>query len=136
MNENKEALRKRLSPRAYHVTQEQGTERPFTGILNSESRVGTYACVCCGTDLFQSDTKFNAGCGWPSFFRVLDGAQVREIEDLSHGMRRVEVRCGGCDAHLGHVFPDGPPPTGLRYCINSVSLRFTTQAGEVIIDSD
>ena len=136
MSRDREELRKSLSRRAYHVTQEQGTERPFTGILNAETRVGIYACICCGTDLFRSDSKFNAGCGWPSFFEILEGAKISEIEDLSHGMRRVEVRCGECDAHLGHVFPDGPAPTGLRYCINSVSLRFTSESGEVVTDTE
>jgi peptide-methionine (R)-S-oxide reductase len=119
---------------AFKVTREHGTERPFTGVLNQEERVGTYACICCGETLFQSDTKFDAGCGWPSFFKVLPGAQVKEIEDTSHGMRRVEVRCGGCEAHLGHVFTDGPAPTGLRYCMNSVALKFTSQNGEIVVD--
>lgn len=123
-----------LTPLAFQVTREHGTERPFTGVLNQELRVGTYACICCGETLFQSDTKFDAGCGWPSFFKVLPGAQVKEIEDISHGMRRVEVRCGGCEAHLGHVFTDGPAPTGLRYCMNSVALKFTSQNGEIVVD--
>ena len=113
--------RSMLSPLAFQVTRQNGTERPFSGILNSETRLGRYTCICCGQELFESDTKFNAGCGWPSFFRVVSPDAVIEIEDLSHGMRRVEVRCSGCDAHLGHVFPDGPPPTGLRYCMNSVA---------------
>ena len=130
-----EEWRLQLSPLAYQVTRKSGTERPFTGVLNSEFRVGRYACICCGQQLFESDTKFNAGCGWPSFFRVVSPNAVVEIEDRSHGMRRVEVRCSGCDAHLGHVFPDGPPPTGLRYCMNSVSLRFVSSEGETVEDS-
>ena len=135
MKKNDAYWRDNLSPLAYQVTRKQGTERPFTGVLNAESRIGTYVCICCGSPLFESDTKFNAGCGWPSFFRVVSPDAVVEIEDRSHGMRRVEVRCSGCDAHLGHVFPDGPPPTGLRYCMNSVSLRFVSSEGETVEDS-
>lgn len=114
--------REQLSPLEYHVTREAGTERAFTGRYWNTKTIGTYKCICCDTPLFRSDTKFDSGCGWPSFFEPLEGSNMVEIEDLSHGMRRVEVRCKKCDAHLGHVFPDGPPPTGLRYCINSVSL--------------
>lgn len=135
MKKTKAEWQEVLSPLAFNVTREHGTERPFTGVLNREIRVGTYACICCGQNLFESDTKFDAGCGWPSFFRLLPGAKAQEIEDTSHGMRRVEVRCGGCEAHLGHVFPDGPPPTGLRYCMNSVALKFTSQAGEIVFDT-
>ncbi|MGB0646283.1 MAG: peptide-methionine (R)-S-oxide reductase MsrB [Bradymonadia bacterium] len=135
LKKSREEWQALLSPLAFKVTREHGTERPFTGILNGESRLGVYACVCCGQNLFESDTKFDAGCGWPSFFRVLPGAEVRELEDHSHGMRRVEVRCGQCESHLGHVFPDGPAPTGLRYCMNSVSLKFTAETGEVVMDT-
>lgn len=116
--------REQLTPEAYHVTRQAGTEPPFSGALLNEKGIGTFGCICCGLPLFRSDTKFESGCGWPSFFEPLDGANMLEVEDRSHGMVRVEVRCSRCDAHLGHVFPDGPPPTGLRYCINSVCLSF------------
>ena len=114
--------RAQLDPETYRVTRQAGTERPFSGRFNDTTTAGTYTCVCCGLPLFRSDTKFDSGCGWPSFFEPLDGANLVELRDTTHGMVRVEIRCTGCDAHLGHVFPDGPPPTGLRYCINSVSL--------------
>ena len=119
-----EDLRERLSPLAYEVTQHKGTERAFTGAFNHHKERGTYGCVCCGADLFASDTKYDSGSGWPSFWTPLAGDRVREIRDTSHGMVRTEVVCAACGAHLGHVFPDGPRPTGLRYCINSVSLSF------------
>ena len=116
--------REELDPETYRVTRQQGTERPFTGKHNAEKRLGTFRCVCCGAALFRSDAKFESGCGWPSFFEPFDDANLVELRDTTHGMIRTEIRCRRCDAHLGHVFPDGPPPTGLRYCINSVSLDF------------
>jgi peptide-methionine (R)-S-oxide reductase len=113
-----------LTPESFYVTRQKGTERAFTGEFWDHRATGIYRCVCCGTALFASDTKFDAGCGWPSYFEAIAPDRVREESDFSHGMVRTEVLCNVCDAHLGHVFPDGPPPTGLRYCINSLSLTF------------
>ena len=116
--------RRILTPESFYVTRQKGTERAFTGQFWDHRASGIYRCVCCGTPLFASDTKFDAGCGWPSYFEPIAPERVREETDFSHGMVRTEVLCNVCDAHLGHVFPDGPPPTGLRYCINSLSLKF------------
>ena len=111
-----------LTPEQFRVTRQKGTERPFVGAYCESKDPGTYACVCCGTPLFESTTKFESGTGWPSFTEPLIADAIRLEKDFSYGMHRVEVLCNVCDAHLGHVFDDGPPPTGLRYCLNSVSL--------------
>ncbi|GAA0772713.1 peptide-methionine (R)-S-oxide reductase [Roseibium denhamense] len=113
-----------LTPEQFFVTRQSGTERPFTGPFWNSFDVGRYDCVCCDAPLFLSDTKFDAGCGWPSFFQSVSPDAIKEIEDHSHGMIRTEIRCNRCDAHLGHVFPDGPPPTGLRYCMNGHAMAF------------
>ena len=116
--------RSTLSEESYRVTRESATERPFSGKYWNFDQEGSYHCICCSTPLFKSDTKFDAGCGWPSFFLPVDNQSIKEIEDNSFGMSRIEVKCSNCDAHLGHVFNDGPEPSGLRYCINSVSIDF------------
>ena len=123
MPERKE-LKERLSSLAWHVTQEAGTERPFTGEFWDHFAQGRYDWVVCGTELFESTDKFHSDCGWPSFSEVADQGRITTHEDTSFGMRRTEVRCASCGAHLGHVFPDGPGPKGLRYCINSAALTF------------
>lgn len=119
-----EEWRKQLSPAQYEVTRQKGTERAFTGALYKVRDKGIYNCVCCGNALFHSDTKYESGTGWPSFYAPIAKENVATETDLAHGMRRVEVLCAKCDAHLGHVFEDGPKPTGLRYCMNSASMTF------------
>ena len=121
--------REQLTPEQYHVTREAGTERAFSGKYWDCHEDGIYACVCCGAELFDAETKFDSGTGWPSFYQPLKPENVGEKEDNSFWMRRVEVVCSICDAHLGHVFPDGPPPTGLRYCMNSASLDLKSKPG-------
>ena len=117
-----------LTPEQFQVARAKGTERPFCGTLLDNKKQGVYSCICCGLPLFSSDSKFNSGTGWPSFFQPIADENITEETDDAFGMRRTEILCARCDCHLGHVFPDGPRPTGLRYCVNSESLIFTDSA--------
>ncbi len=124
VNKTEEEWKKVLSPEQYHVSRQKETEAPFSGKFYKHSEKGTYVCAACGEELFKSDTKFDAGCGWPSFFEAIDSTKITYTRDTSHGMIRTEITCTKCDGHLGHVFDDGPQPTGLRYCVTSLSIDF------------
>jgi peptide-methionine (R)-S-oxide reductase len=129
------ALAADFTPDERHVILHQGTERPFCGLLLDNKQPGTYVCRLCGLPLFASNAKFHSGTGWPSFFQPIDPDHITNIEDVSHGMRRVEIRCARCDAHLGHVFDDGPAPTHLRFCLNSVSMQFVVEGEPISLRS-
>ncbi|MDV5170532.1 peptide-methionine (R)-S-oxide reductase MsrB [Photobacterium rosenbergii] len=122
--------REKLTEEQYHICREQGTEAPFSGKLLHNRETGVYSCTCCQAPLFHSSGKYDSGCGWPSFDAPIERDAIRYLEDNSHGMHRIEIRCANCDSHLGHVFPDGPKTTGERYCVNSVSLMFNHEDAE------
>ena len=127
LNKTEREWQRELSPEEYRITRQKGTEPAFTGQYWNTKQQGTYVCRCCGTELFTSDTKYDSGSGWPSFYRPVNAGAIDEQEDSTHGMTRTEIICHNCDAHLGHVFEDGPQPTGLRYCVNSASLQLKTK---------
>ena len=129
VNLSESEWKKILSPDVYYIARQKGTERPWTSPIEHSQEIGTYYCKACGKALFKSEAKFESGCGWPSFFEPISKGSILYTPDNSHGMQRTEVQCGRCKAHLGHVFDDGPPPTGLRYCINGVILDFEKSAG-------